>query len=128
MQAWGWWLVVIFQSLGLLAALLSLIDGGILYALVSGGVSGGILYWFITNRYLFLEVCSDRTSVGPDGEPVAERALTAKNKSATIIIVGVVLAVFLVPVCIIVMLTLLGPDIGDLFSQIVNELSATPVP
>ena len=128
MQAWGWWLVVIIQSLGVLAALLSLIGGGGFYGLVSGGISGGILYWFLSNRHLFLDALTYRTSTGPDGKPITERISTPKSNTSTAVIVGVVLAVFLVPICIIATLTLLGPQIGNVFSRIVDGLSATPMP
>lgn len=128
MQSWGWWLVVILQSLGLLTAFFSLIGGVILNGLVSGLVSGGILYWFITNRRLFLEAHTYRPGVGSDGKPVNDLTQTSKNNNTTFIIVGVILAVFLVPVCIIAILALLGPQIGDVFSRITSGLAETPMP
>jgi hypothetical protein len=128
MQKWGWWLVVITQSLGVVAALFSLISGLLLNGIVTGAVSGGILYWFVNNRQLFLSPFTQHTSVGAEGEPVVGGAPVAKSNNTIVIVVGIVLAVFLVPVCIIAILTLLGPEIGNVFSRIVNELSATPVP
>ncbi len=128
MQKWGWWLVVVTQSLGVLAALFSLISGLLLNAIVAGAVSGGILYWFVSSRQLFLGPFMHLPGGGAEGEPVAGSTPASKNNNTTVIVVGIVLAVFLVPVCIIAVLTLLGPQIGDVFSRIVDGLSATPVP
>ena len=122
MQKWGWSLVVVTQSLGVIAALFSLISGLLLNAIVTGAVSGGILYWFFSNRQLFLGPFTHHAGVGAEGAPVS------KGSNTTIIVVGIVVAVVLVPICIIATLTLLGPGIGDVFSRIVNDLSATPVP
>ena len=127
MQSWGWWLVVIVQSLSVLAALLSLIGGAVLYGLASGSISGGILYWFFTNRQLFIGTSSQVASIDPNGEPIPAQASASK----TVVIVGIILAVFLVPVCIIAalsLLALLGPQIGDVFSRITSGLAATPMP
>lgn len=124
MQKWGWWLVVITQSLAVVVALFSLLSGLLLNAIVTGAISGGILYWFINNRQIFLGPFMPHPGVGPEGEPVVGGVPTSKSNNTTVIVVGIVLAVFLVPVCIIATLTLLGPQIGDVFSQIVNELSA----
>jgi ribosomal protein L40E len=128
MQKWGWWLVVVVQSLGVVAALFSLISGLLLNAIVTGVVSGGILYWFINNRQLFLGPFTHHAGVGSEGKPVVGGAPASKGSNTTIIVVGIVLAVFLVPVCIIATLTLLGPNIGDVFSRIVDGLAATPTP
>jgi hypothetical protein len=128
MHKWGWWLVVVTQSLGVAGALFNLLSGLLLEAIVTGAISGGILYWFINNRQLFLGPFTQHTNVGVESEPVVGGAPASKNNNTTVIVVGIVLAVFLVPVCLIAFLTLLGPEIGDVFSRIVNELSATPVP
>lgn len=128
MQKWGWWLVVVTQSLGVVAALFSLISGLLLNAIVTGVVSGGILYWFIENRQMFLGPFTQQTGVGPEGEPMVGGAPTSKSSNTTVIVVGIIVTVFLVPVCIIAVLTLLGPEIGDVFSRIVDGLAATPTP
>lgn len=124
MSVWSWWLVVIIQSFGVLGALFSLIGGDILNAIVSGTVSGGILYWFITNRHLFLTGTAYRTSVSSDGESVVEQVSVSRSNVSTAVIVGVILVICVAPVVIIAILTLLGPQIGDVFSGIVDGLSA----
>jgi hypothetical protein len=134
MQPWGWWPVVIIQSIGVVGAVLNLFTGlsqadgagggSILGAIVAGAISGGILYWFIKNRDLFSGSYIYSINNGSDGEPVAGQRSASNNNTTTIIVVGTILAVFLVPVIIIAVLTLLGPQIGEVFSQIVNELSA----
>ena len=130
MQKWGWWLVVITQSLAVVVALFNLLSGLLLQAVVTGAVSGGILYWFINNRQLFLGPFTHNAgvAVNVEGEPVADGTPPAKGNNTTIIVVGIVVAVVLVPVCIIATLTLLGPDVGDVFSRIVDGLAATPTP
>ena len=123
MQKWGWWLVVITQSLGVVAGFLNFVSGLLLSGIVTGIVSGGILYWFINNRQLFFGPFTHHAGVNAAGEPVVGGAPASKGNNTTIIVVGLVLAVFLVPVCIITFLTLFGPNINNVFSQIVNELS-----
>jgi hypothetical protein len=47
------------------------------------------------------------------------------NNTRIIVIVLVILGLCcLIPVCVIALLTLLGPQIGDVFSDIVDELEA----
>ena len=128
MQKWGWWLVVVTQSLGVVAGFLNLVSGLLLNGIVTGVVSGGILYWFINNRQPFLGPFPHHAAVNAVGEPVAGGAPPSKGNNTTIIVVGIVVAVVLVPVCIIATLTSLGPGVGDVFSRIVNDLSVTPVP
>jgi len=50
------------------------------------------------------------------------------QKKIGIIVAGVVIMIVIVPVVIIAVLTLLGPQIGDVFSGIVTGLESTPVP
>jgi len=128
MRKWGWWLVVITQSLGLVGALFNLLSGLLLSAIVTGVVSGGILYWFINSRQMSLGPFTQHTSVGAEGELVIGGVPKLKSNNSTIVVIGIALAVFLVPVCIIVVLNLTWAEIGEVFSRIVNELSATPVP
>jgi len=128
MQKWGWWLVVVTQSLGVVAGFLNLVSGLLLNGIVTGVVSGGILYWFINNRQPFFGPFTHHAAVNAAGEPVAGGAPPSKGNNTTIVVVGIVVAVVLVPVCIIATLTLLGPGVGDVFSRIVNDLSVTPVP
>jgi hypothetical protein len=144
MRRWGWGLVVVGQSLGLLILLLNFIGtltlvsefgegmGWAVGALAGSIVSGGILSWFIKNRHLFTGVKTRRPVldsdgqpvIGADGQPLYEWAPASRSNTATIIIVGVVVAVVLLPVILIAVLTLLGPQIGEVFSRIVTELSA----
>lgn len=116
MKKWGWWLTIIMQALAILGSLAS----GIISFIVSAIVNGGILYWFVQNQSLF------------EGDGLAAAYQTEQStKSSSIIamIVGAIAAFFLLAVVTIAILTLLGPQIGNVFSQIVDGLeSATPSP
>ena len=117
-KKWAWWLVVITQSFGLAGGLLSLpgnlagmlavigsgdsvsamsrIIGG-LFALAGMAISGGILYWFVTNRHLFGDL---------------------SGSTVVAIVVGMVAIVLLIPIIVIVILVLFGPALVNLFSNI----------
>lgn len=66
-----------------------------------------------------------RAEVGPEGE--------AKKGLPTWAIVVIILAVLLcvIPICLLVLvpaiLALLGPSIGNVFSNIIEEIEVTPV-
>jgi hypothetical protein len=45
---------------------------------------------------------------------------------AIIVIIVAVVLLCLLPICVIVILTLLGPSIGTVFSNIIEEIEATP--
>lgn len=137
MQEWSWWLVIILQSFSLLGSLLSaaavflLPDSsgeGIFFPLVSAAVSAGILYWFGKNRSLFTGEPAYRTVEGANGEIVRERAQPSGSNKTVTIVVAIVLLIFIVPVVTIAILTLLGPQIGDVFSRITEGLGSTPMP
>lgn len=136
MREWSWWLVVILQSLSLLGSLFSLfavltspyVSEGILGPLVGAVGSGIILYWFVTNRSHFLGAPVYRTVVGPDGETMQELVSPSGSSKTGIIVAGVVILVVVVPVVIIAILTLLGPQVGNVFSRIVTGLESTPMP
>lgn len=111
MRAWSWWLIVILQSFSFLGfgygIVIQFIDPllfgtGLWQPWVGVVINGGILFWFARNRALFI----------------------SDDKKTTLIIVGVVLLVVIAPVIIIALLTLLGPQIGDVFSRIVDELGS----
>jgi hypothetical protein len=135
MAKWGWWIVVILQTLGVAGAVLNVIAvlfvpgaahaGSPLVFVITGLVSGGILYWFFTNRHLFNGTPAYRTVIGPDGTAVSEPVVSSGNSNITaVIIIGVVLVFFILPVVAIAVLTLLGPQIGNVFSGITNNLAA----
>lgn len=136
MRQWSWWLVIILQSLSLLGSLFGLVGAaslgtGFLSPLAGVAVSVGILYWFVTNRSLFTGEPVYRTVVGPDGETRREQVQssgTSSSNKTVIIVVSIVLLVCIVPVVTIAVLTLLGPQIGDVFSRIVTGLESTPMP
>ena len=136
MREWSWWLVIILQSLSLAGSLFMMFvvltspfaSEGILGPLASAVVSGVILYWFATNRSHFAGEPVYRTVVGPDGETVREQVQPSGSNKTVIIVVGVVLLVVVVPVVIIAILTLLWPEIGNVFSRIVEGLESTPAP
>ncbi len=132
MKKWGWGLVILSQTVGVIGGLLYMLAAFLaanIYEalpLLCGGltgllINGGILYWFITNRQLF-----DRPNyvMGPEGTMVQK---SSDNTIVIIVIAGVVIVLCLVPIFIIAILTLLGPQIGEVFSNIVNELG-TPIP
>jgi hypothetical protein len=118
MAKWGWWIVVILQSLGLAVIALNLCaalgagdsaqTGPVLcYAVIGGAINGTILYWFLNNSHLF-------EGTGP---------VSASGGNAAAVIIGIVVVVVcLVPIVLIVILALLGPAIGNVFSGIVVGL------
>jgi hypothetical protein len=128
MKNWAWWLVVILQSLGMASLLLNLCSlvlaagsssrsaggliGGIIGALIGGAINAGILYWFLKNHNLFTGGAgAPATSGGGGGAGVV-----------AVVIIAVIGIVILVPVVIIVILALLGPAIGNVFSNIMLTL------
>lgn len=135
MKKWAWWPVVIFQALGVLGALSNLCGafvtedrtmvipyiGG---AILGGAINGLILYWFIQNRHRFNGVVTYQTITGPGGELIQQPVMQSSGMGAGTIalIVGIVFMVVLVPVCVIVVLALLGPAIGDVFSEIMLSI------
>ena len=132
MKKWGWGLVILSQGLGVIGALFYMLAAFLAASvrealpLVCGGmtgllINGGILYWFITNRHLFDQ---PTTVLGPEGTLVQK---SADNTMVIIVIAGVAIVLCLIPIFIIAILTLLGPQIGEVFSNIVNELG-TPMP
>lgn len=135
MKTWAWWVIVILQSFGVIFGLLSmgltlLVSasfggmesfsgiGASFLGLIIGGV---ILYWFITNRQLFgIGVTTFAMVEGPDGEMIQQPVGTSGTGGQVAwIILGVVLVALVVPVCVIVLLALLGPAIGNVFSNII---------
>lgn len=135
MKAWAWYVVVIVQSIGILGGLLSLgttllgaaaSEGGgylafpIVGNLIGLFISGVILYWFITNRKAFgIGAPSYRLVEGPDGEMIQQPVAASGTGGIGWIILGIAAVFFLVPVCVIIVLALLGPAIGNVFSNIV---------
>lgn len=55
-----------------------------------------------------------------------------KGNSSTKIIIGVLVGVLvlccIIPLCIMAMLTLMGPSIGNVFSDVITGLEMTPLP
>lgn len=142
MRKWGWALVVVMHTLTLIGALLGLL--GILFLavgseliqltpylfgnLINLAVSGLILYWFIKNRELFNGTPTYKRVIGPDGEELLEPVDRKGSDATTILAVagGLVLVLILVCVVVIAMLAVLGPQIGNVFSQITFELENPP--
>jgi hypothetical protein len=126
MKKWAWWLVVIVQSLGLALALLNSCVGfsalnapraagtpgtAIISGLIGLLVSGLVLYWFTQNRHLF-----------DDESRYVQQPAGAGGGSTAAIVIGVLVVVVVVPVVVIVILALLGPAIGNVFSNIVRGI------
>jgi hypothetical protein len=135
MKTWAWAIVVVLQSVGVILGLLSIglnlivmssfadIGGtsGICGSLVGLIVGGVIIYWFTTNRRLFgIGVTTYETVEGPDGELI-QQPIAGSGAGGQIawVIVGIVLVAFVVPICTIFILALLGPAIGNVFSNII---------
>lgn len=140
MTMWGWWLVVVVNGLGVAGSLLNLLVTVLLVSQEPDAIStlcgsviglaiyGYIFYWFITNRSLFGSYTT-QTVMGPDGELIKERVRTTGFDTASAVaIVGVIAVVCLIPIMTIAILTLLGPQIGNVFSRITAGLEATPLP
>lgn len=140
MTMWGWWLVVVVNGLGVAGSLLNMLGGVLLVSqepdaigtlcgsVIGLAINGYILYWFITNRSLFGSYTT-QTVMGLDGEIIKERVRTTGFDTASAVaIVGVVAVMCLIPIMTIVVLTLLGPQIGNVFSRITAGLEATPLP
>jgi hypothetical protein len=129
MRSWGWWLFVVTHSLGLAGVLISLVfalfaanEGQslsgewMLGSISSLALGGGVLYWFLTNRHQF-------------GVGAAAATLDTKGRSsvppwAVVLIAGAAVLVCLLPVVLIAGLSLLGPEIQAVFSEITRSLSA----
>ena len=140
MTKWGWWLVMIIHLLWLALVALNLLIGvllafddptsGIAYVCGAGTgliILGFILYWFFTNRELFLRPA--KLEPGPDGQ-VVEKPASQTNEQIVVIgvIIGTVAIFCLIPVVTIAILTLLGPQIGNVFSRVTAGLGPTPLP
>ena len=124
MRRWAWWLIVILQSLGLAGLALSLcslfvtagsagrnapesLAAGLVSAVVGGLISGGILYWFLNNRSLF------------DG---GAQVVSGGNTWIVVAVVVVIGLVIVIPIIVIAILALLGPAIGNVFSNIIISM------
>ena len=146
MRMWAWWLVVIFQGFAIAMTCLALvlfvpILGSLLGTGLPGGVganeaiglliglpaglliSGVILYWFLTNRDRFRR---------PGVVHVGGRALEEPASDSSLVIVaatviGVIAILCLVSVAVFALLTLMGPQIGNVFSEVTRGLT-TPAP
>jgi len=142
MRMWAWWLVVIFQVLGIAmtcltsllifpvltvepsvgigaAELASLVIGILLGLLVNGVV----LYWFLTNRDRFRRP----VVVHVDGRAVEEPGSSNTVVIVAATVIGVLVILCVVSAAVIAVLTLLGPQIGTTFSEITRGLM-TPAP
>ena len=141
MRKWGWALVVIVQGLAVILGLLSLglsllllpsassefvaFNSSVLItSLANIAISGFIVYWFVKNRELFNGRTEYATVIGPDGETVYQPVEQKGSDVAVILATLVGLAMVLILVCIVViaLLAILGPQIGNVFSQITYEL------
>lgn len=142
MRMWAWWLVVIFQVFGLLVACFALalvvpafatgLEGQvgtaeliILFAVVPLGllINVVILYWFLRNRDRFRRPGVVHVGGRALEEPASENVAVI----VAVTVVGVLVILCVVGAAIIAILTLLGPQIGNTFSEITRELM-TPVP
>jgi hypothetical protein len=67
----------------------------------------------------------------PDEQPLPVIPQQSSRNTSTILIIALGLLVFCVcilPVLVIIVLALLGPAIGNVFSEIIDELQMTPTP
>ena len=121
MAGWGWWLAILTNALTIAVALLN-VGFGLLAAgegralsgeMMAGSglglvVSGGILYWFAVNRRQF--------GVGIEG-----RSGLTGRLMALVVAMGAVIC--MAPVLIIAILTLLGPQLQDVYPRVIGGLS-----
>ena len=118
MTKWAWWWMMIGQAgvvvggiLGVIVSFLfnepMFIISAVILAMVNLAVNGGILYWFFINQDLF--------NVGdPETGVSGETLLT--------LLAGVAVVMILITGGVILLFTMLGGSIGDIFSGIVPEL------
>lgn len=142
MRMWAWWLVVTFQVFGLAMACLGLVllvpifatglEASVgtaelvgLFAGVPVGmlINGIILYWFLTNRDRFRQ----HSVVHVGGQALEEPASGNAVVIIAATVIGVIAILCLVGVAVIALLTLMGPQIGTVFSEITSGLT-TPAP
>ena len=123
MRKWGWWMIVVLQGISLVVTAFNMcavfatpsVEEAIIAlagVLIGAAINGGILYWFIKNRDLF-----------DNNAPYAQ---SGSGKTGTTdmvpIIIGIVAMCVIIPIVVIAILTLLGPQIGNVFSDIVTGL------
>jgi hypothetical protein len=142
MKKWGWWLVVISLSFGIISGVLSLLSS--ILGIAGGGaadiaptacgaliglvISGLILYWFYDNRSQFGFKGDYEIVTGPDGVKTTV-PVEKKSSEGTVIIaivVGGAAVLCLVAIVVIAILAILGPQIGNVFSQITYVLDNPP--
>ena len=140
MRPWGWWLTVTLAGLGVVAGLIGLLPlltaESIRQALIFIGADIGnliisiiVLIWFVQNRTLFLDSqAAGKAVIGAEGQ-VIESPSTAGGRVGIGLLVagGLLVALCLVAVLTTGVLALLGPEIGDVFSEIIDTLE-TPAP
>lgn len=142
MRKWGWALVVVIHSLSVIGGIVGFIGSFFILTEIAAGdvlivicpnllgllVNGLILYWFITNRALFNGQTQYRPVIGPDGVETMEPAEKKGGDIGMILaaVVGLVLVAILVCVVVIALLAVLGPQIGNVFSQITFTLENPP--
>lgn len=119
MKGWAWVLVIVFHGLGVSLSLLNLLSslslgagqetvGPLLTAVMGTAVNGGLVYWFAQNRHLFAD------SPGEIGGAKS----AAANRTAVVMFAVSFIILCLVPIVVLAVITLLGPEIGNVFSQI----------
>lgn len=129
MKKWAWWVMVVVQGIGLFFAIANLclvaVAENITSALITltsslfgGAINGGIFYWFYANQGLF-EPSYFRDKEGK----VYARPIAGKDNGVAIAILVIGIAFLcVIPIIIVAVLTLMGPQIGDVFSQIIIDL------
>jgi len=134
MRKWGWALVLVLQTLSIITSTLSalalLAGSNVENAAAAAGnllglmISGYIIYWFITNRALFNGGAKVQTAVAPGGESVYKPVEKSNDRTIAIVLAlgGAVAILVLVCIVVIAMLAILGPEIGNVFSQITFAL------
>jgi hypothetical protein len=137
MRRWGLVLALVLQSLSIITSALTALafvagsSQNLSYAfgnLVGLAINGFIIYWFITNRALFNGGTNVVSTAGPGGESVYQPAQQKRNDAAMALLAigGVVAIGLLVCIVVIAILAILGPQIGNVFSQITYTLDNPP--
>ena len=131
MKKWAWWIMMVVEGISLFGVVANLcliaVAQDLTYAIITlvtslfnGVIHGGIFYWFYTNQGLF-EPSYFRDK---EGKVYTRPVKGTDNGVAIAILVAGLGLLCVIPIIVIAVLTLMGPQIGDVFSQIIIDLES----